>query len=271
MGPSRQDKFELQKAAAIQRGSKFQSVSLPKCQVTGELHYRLEGEETAEKLVVFVHGIGGGMLHFREQMDALGSAGAGYRVLGLDFFGRGLSLPPSKTGSIFSNVAMYNTYMHIEQIHCLLSELHFLDFPDITLCGFSMGGAICMRFLDEYSLPNIKKVVLLSPAGMIDPLPIISCLKCCCCDCICPFGLNCLTSCLGGITKPQEDDDRKAFHVADTPVVDEMVRCTAEYCEVNDLQTAVFKSAARVTELTNSTALVSRVMKEQRAIQFLFI
>lgn len=166
---------------------------------------------------------------------------------------------------------MYDTLMHIEQIYCLLTELHLLDFPHITLCGFSMGGAVCMRFLDEYRLSNIKNVVLLSPAGMIDPHPVITCFQCCCCNCICPFGLNCLTSCLGSISKPQEEDDRKAFYVKNAPIADEMVRCTAESFEVNDLQTAVFKSAARVTELANTDALVSRVMKDQRSIQFLFI
>mgnify|MGYP003386465784 CR=1 FL=1 len=269
MGPSRQEKFELQKAAAIQNGSKFVRVSLAQSQVTGELHYKLDGEEASKQLVVFIHGIGGGMLHFREQMTALASSG--YRVLGLDFFGRGLSLPPTKTGNMCSNLSLYDAHMHIEQIHCLLHELQLLDFPDITLCGFSMGGAICMRFLDEYALPNIKKVVLFSPAGMLDPMPIISCFRCCCLACVCSCGINCLTSCLGSISTPQEEDDRKAFHVMDTPVADEMVRCTAEYAEVNDLQTAVFKSAAKVTELVQSSVIVSRVLKEQRKIQFLFI
>lgn len=210
------------------------------------------------------------MLHFREQMSALGDSG--YRVLGLDFFGRGLSLPPSKTGSSCSNMTLFDALMHIEQIHSLLELLGLLDFPDITLCGFSMGGAICMSFLDEYRLANIKKVILFSPAGMLDTIPIIKCLQCCCCDCMCPCGLNCLTSCLGYISQPQEEDDRKAFFKNDTPLVDEMVRSTAESYEVNrSLQTAVFKSAARVSELTNAEPIVRRVLKEQRQIQFLFI
>jgi hypothetical protein len=60
--------------------------------------------------------------------------------------------------------------LHIEQIHCLLNALNLLDFPKITLCGFLVDAAVCIRFLDEYCLPNIKKVVLLSPAGMLDPI-----------------------------------------------------------------------------------------------------
>mmetsp|Transcript_17387 Transcript_17387/g.29114 ORF Transcript_17387/g.29114 Transcript_17387/m.29114 type:complete len:333 (+) Transcript_17387:104-1102(+) len=270
MGPSREEKYATKKKEALKNGSSFAQVTLPKSQLTGELHYQLLGDDSAEKLVVFIHGIGGGMLHFREQMLALSDSG--FRVLSLDFFGRGLSLPPTKTGPPCSNMTLYDALMHIEQVHALLTVLGLVDFPNITLCGFSMGGAICMRFLDEYRLVNIKNVVLLSPAGMLDSIPIIKCLQCCCCDCICPLGLNCLTSCLGFISTPQEQDDRKAFYKNDTPLVDEMVRCTAESYEVNrSLQTAVFKSAARVSELTNAEPIVRRVLKDQRHIQFLFV
>jgi pimeloyl-ACP methyl ester carboxylesterase len=271
MGPKNEKKYATMKEAAIKDGSSFIQVTLPKSQVTGELHYKLQGNANSKKLIVFIHGIGGGMVHFREQISTFGSLSSGFRVLALDFFGRGLSLPPTKTGSICSNVTLYDTLMHIEQIHELLNALNLLDFANITLCGFSMGGAVCMRFLDEYRLANIQNVVLCSPAGMLDAIPIIKCLQCCCCNCICPFGLNCLTSCLGTISKPQENDDRKAFFVSDTPLVDEMVRGTAEAYEVNDLQTAVFKSAARVPELSSSESIVRRVLKEQRHIRFLFI
>ena len=269
MSLSREDKFALQKEAAVKSGSKFIQITLPRSQLTGEMHYKLEGNENTDNLVVFIHGIGGGMLHFREQMSAL--SGAGYRVLCFDFFGRGLSLPPLKTGGCCSNNTLYDTIMHIEQVHCLMEALNLLNYPRITLCGFSMGGAITMRFLDEYCLSNIKNVVLLSPAGLLNSMPIIKCFKWCCWDCLCPFGLNFLTSCLGGISKPEEKIDRDAFHNTQSPIADEMVRCTAEYFEVNDLQTAVFKSAVRVKELTTSKELVSRVMREQSHLRFLFI
>lgn len=56
MGPSRQEKYASLKATAVKQGSKFLPLSLPKSQVTGELHYRLDGAETADKLIVFIHG-----------------------------------------------------------------------------------------------------------------------------------------------------------------------------------------------------------------------
>jgi non-heme chloroperoxidase len=78
-----------------------------------------------------------------------------FRVIGITLRGFGRSDKPYKE---------YNYDKHAIDIKKILSKL---DIKDAVLCGFSMGGAIAIRFMSIYNGDHISKLVLAGAAAPI--------------------------------------------------------------------------------------------------------
>jgi len=78
-----------------------------------------------------------------------------FRAIGITLRGFGKSDKPYKE---------YNYDKHAIDIKKILSKL---DIKDAVLCGFSMGGAIAIRFLSIYNGAHISKLVLAGAAAPI--------------------------------------------------------------------------------------------------------
>ena len=78
-----------------------------------------------------------------------------YRVVAVDLRGFGNSDTPA-FGYSYDQMA--------RDIHCVVSTLQLADF---TLVGFSMGGAIVLRYMRLYEGAGVKKLVLLSAAAPV--------------------------------------------------------------------------------------------------------
>ena len=85
---------------------------------------------------------------------ARGLAGWGYRVLIYDLYGRGCSDRPG---------GLQDRAFFLTQLDDLLAHEGIDD--DITLFGYSMGGAIATAFAAR-SPERIRRLILLAPAGM---------------------------------------------------------------------------------------------------------
>lgn len=77
----------------------------------------------------------------------------GYRVVAIDLRGFGNSDAPS-TGYCYNQMA--------DDIHCVISALNL---SNLTLVGFSMGGAIVLRYMNRYCGYGVTKLLLLSAAA----------------------------------------------------------------------------------------------------------
>ncbi|MEM9575511.1 MAG: alpha/beta hydrolase [Pseudomonadota bacterium] len=117
----------------------------------GITHYQWTGPKDGP-VVVCIHGLT--TPSFVWQSTAKHLAGLGYRVLAYDLFGRGYSDRPSgrQTPAFF-----------IRQLNELLDDQQVGG--DLTVIGYSMGGAITAEFAASRS-DDIRRVVLLAPAGM---------------------------------------------------------------------------------------------------------
>jgi pimeloyl-ACP methyl ester carboxylesterase len=78
-----------------------------------------------------------------------------FRVIGITLRGFGKSDKPYKG---------YNYDVHAQDIKNVLNKL---DIKDAVLCGFSMGGAIAIRFVSTYNGTYISKLVLAGAAAPI--------------------------------------------------------------------------------------------------------
>ena len=78
-----------------------------------------------------------------------------FRVIGITLRGFGKSDKPYKE---------YNYDIHAFDIKKILTRL---DIKDAVLCGFSMGGAIAIRFVSTYHGAHISKLVLAGAAAPI--------------------------------------------------------------------------------------------------------
>jgi pimeloyl-ACP methyl ester carboxylesterase len=117
----------------------------------GVTHYEWQGPETGRK-VMLVHGFSSPYFIWDRNVSAL--AQAGFRVLRLDLYGRGLSdrLQTEYTGDVFDRQ--------------LLELLDALDVKEpVDLVGLSMGGAIGTRFTDRHP-ERVRKLVLIGTAGV---------------------------------------------------------------------------------------------------------
>jgi pimeloyl-ACP methyl ester carboxylesterase len=76
-----------------------------------------------------------------------------FRVIGITLRGFGKSDKP---------YGPYDYDVHAADIKRVLDKL---DIEDAVLCGFSMGGAIALRFVSKYTEPHISKLVLAAAAA----------------------------------------------------------------------------------------------------------
>ncbi len=132
-------------ARAALKGESFVRLS------DGVTHYQWQGPETGRK-VVLVHGFSSPYFIWDRTAPAL--AQAGFRVLRLDLYGRGLSerLQTEYTGDVFDR-----------QLLELLDTLGVKE--PVDLVGLSMGGAIVTGFTDRHP-ERVRKLVLIGTAGV---------------------------------------------------------------------------------------------------------
>ena len=123
-------------------------IDLPK----GRVHYEIAGPENGTVLVL-VHGLSVPGYIWDPVFTPL--AGAGFRVIRFDLYGRGFSDRPQ---------VRYDADLFDTQLVQLLGALRIQD--PVHLAGVSMGGAICARF--AFCHPDlVKKLCLINPAGMM--------------------------------------------------------------------------------------------------------
>lgn len=103
--------------------------------------------------VIFLHGWPANNNMFEYQKNAL--IEAGYRYIGIDFRGYGKSDAPA-TGYDYETMA--------SDVHMVVYGLGLKDF---TLVGFSMGGAIAVRYAADYKEDGLKKLILAGAAAPI--------------------------------------------------------------------------------------------------------
>jgi non-heme chloroperoxidase len=78
-----------------------------------------------------------------------------FRVIGITLRGFGKSDKP---------YGEYNYNVHASDIKAVLDKL---EIEDAVLCGFSMGGAIAIRFVANYNGANVSKLVLAAAAAPV--------------------------------------------------------------------------------------------------------
>lgn len=116
----------------------------------GVTHFQWHGPETGP-VAVCIHGlttpsfVWGGIVDGLVQM--------GFRVLTYDLYGRGFSDRPS---------GLQDSLFFLRQLNDLLDDQKVDD--DITLIGYSMGGAIATVFAADQP-HGLRQLVLLAPAG----------------------------------------------------------------------------------------------------------
>lgn len=121
-------------------------------------HYVLQGPESSQELVVFMHGTGYYLTHYNRMAAHLNSLG--FRTLQYDFIGRGFSDPSPDN--------KYGVAEHLTQLYALVDTLN-LPRP-FNLVGHSFGGAIAACFAASH--PSwVKSLTLLAPAGLINSFP----------------------------------------------------------------------------------------------------
>ncbi|TCI48082.1 alpha/beta hydrolase [Exiguobacterium sp. SH1S4] len=103
--------------------------------------------------VVFLHGWPANNNMFEYQRNAL--LDAGYRYVGIDYRGYGKSDAPA-TGYDYETMA--------SDVNMVVNGLGVKDF---TLVGFSMGGAIAIRYAVDYPDGGLKKLILAGAAAPV--------------------------------------------------------------------------------------------------------
>ncbi|WGW04196.1 alpha/beta fold hydrolase [Tropicibacter oceani] len=117
----------------------------------GITHYQWLGAAEGP-VAVCVHGLTTPSFVWRTLAEDLGAMG--FRVLVYDLFGRGFSdRPRGPQGAAFFTQQLDDLLRH-EGVR-----------QDITLIGYSMGGAIATSFAAEHG-HRLRRLILLAPAGM---------------------------------------------------------------------------------------------------------
>ena len=116
------------------------------------LHYHDVG---SGEPVIFLHGGGqgaGGWTNWQRNLQVF--ADAGYRAIAPDAFGYGLSSKPADGNFDFQTL-----------VDCLVKLLDQLGLKQVTLVGNSMGGAMAIRFAQDFP-QRVKKLVVMGPGGI---------------------------------------------------------------------------------------------------------
>jgi pimeloyl-ACP methyl ester carboxylesterase len=134
---------DLDDNARQQAGGSFVRLS------DGEVHYEMAGENHG-RTIVFVHGFSVPYYLWDQNFSVL--AGAGFRVLRYDLYGRGYSDRPD---------GIYDANLFDRQLVELLSALKIQQ--PVDLVGASMGGPIVITFTDRH--PGlVRSLSLFDPA-----------------------------------------------------------------------------------------------------------
>lgn len=128
-----QDEQEVGLIAELSNGNTFYDISGP-----------VQGEP-----IILVHGSIVPSLAFDKNFSTL--AEAGFRVVKLDLYGRGLSSRPKVS---------YTMDLYLTQIKELLDSLNIQE--PANFAGASMGGALVILFAEKYP-QLVKRVILLDP------------------------------------------------------------------------------------------------------------
>lgn len=149
------DRESLDVGEAVTRPDFYNRVRLSQ----GHVHYRWDGPETG-KVVVLVHGFSAPLAVWERTAPAL--AGAGFRVLSFDLYGRGFSDRPN---------VVYDENLFDTQICELLDALEVKG--PVHVMGLSMGGAISAIFTARHP-ERVDRLVLIAPAGTPMDIPVIA-------------------------------------------------------------------------------------------------
>lgn len=117
----------------------------------GVTHYDWHGPEDGP-IIVCVHGLTTPSFVWGGMTGAL--AASGYRVLTYDLYGRGYSA---------RTTGLQDAGFFLQQLTDLLAHQGVKD--DLTVVGYSMGGAISACFAAQYP-DRVRQLILLAPAGM---------------------------------------------------------------------------------------------------------
>lgn len=105
----------------------------------------------AQKTILFIHGWPSNHNMFEYQFDQLPQYG--FRCIGMDLRGFGNSDRP------------WEGYSYNRLADDVRSIIDALDLTNITLLGFSMGGAIAIRYMARHSGHGVSKLALVSAAA----------------------------------------------------------------------------------------------------------
>lgn len=108
--------------------------------------------------IVFIHGAGGDKQQWEKQKDYFQSLGFGMVIPSLPGHGES-QLPDSISIKTYSDV--------------IFRLLDFIKLSRVTLIGHSMGGAIALQLLLEYSPGMIDKLVLIGTGAKLNVAPLI--------------------------------------------------------------------------------------------------
>lgn len=120
-----------------------------------DIHYVQKG--SGDRIIILLHGIGGGAFTFRNNIDEL--ARAGYRVIAIDLKGFGYS---EKVAGL--------DYSHIEQARIVLDFMEKMEIEKAVIVGHSMGGRIALISYD-LSPEKFKSIILIDSAGLEESSP----------------------------------------------------------------------------------------------------
>lgn len=105
---------------------------------------------TSEKTVIFVHGWPLAKEMYEYQINKLNDRG--YRIISFDLRGFGES-EVANDGYMYDQLA--------SDLYCVMDTLQL---SNVTLVGFSMGGAICVRYMNLFNNKRVAKLVLAGAA-----------------------------------------------------------------------------------------------------------
>ncbi|SOV24753.1 aminopeptidase,putative [Plasmodium sp. DRC-Itaito] len=129
----------------------------------GIINYELKGNKNSKNVVITFHGLYGSNLEFYEIQQFL--VKSNFQVLNFDLYGYGLSATPKYN----DKEKTYGIDFYVEQTEELLKHLK-LENKDYYLVGFSMGCIIAAGFTRKHT-ERVKKIVLISPVGILDEKP----------------------------------------------------------------------------------------------------
>ncbi|CRH03727.1 alpha/beta hydrolase, putative [Plasmodium relictum] len=130
----------------------------------GIINYDLKGNDSGILVITF-HGLNGTNLTFLEIQNIL--IRYKFQVLNFDLYGHGLSACPKYN----HKKRTYGIDFFLSQTEELLNHLKLQD-KEFYLIGFSMGCIIAISFARKY-INQVKKIILISPVGVLEKKPFL--------------------------------------------------------------------------------------------------